>query len=324
MQKRNSLLGISLSFALLGLIIIAWFQRQAIFDQIRLHNYNPPTSIIQLATSTTMNDKTRRLFYVYHPELDSREEFSDHCPNRQEKSIVLGCYVSPYGIYLFDVSDERLAGIEEVTAAHEILHAAYDRLSSGEKKEIDQLLNQAFSEITDNRIKATIESYSAAGADINNELHSILGTEVRNLPTELETYYSRYFNNRKKIVSFSEQYEKAFSDRKAQADSFLKRMEEIEGQLQTLRNEIDASESSLTNQRQVLEQERRTTQDANTFNTKVGAYNNQVTIYQAKIQTYNSLVSEHNDILKKYNAIALEESELIKAIDSRPSTIQSQ
>ncbi len=323
-QKRRSIFSFGFSFGLLAIVAVAWFQRQAIFDWWRLRNYQAPHSIVQLAENTTMNTSAQRMFYVYHPTLDSREEFAGHCPSQREKTIVLGCYVTRIGIYLFDVTDSRLAGVEEVTAAHEMLHAAYDRLNTKDKAYVNQMLEQAFAAVSDERIKSTIDSYRQSGADVNNELHSILGTEVRNLPAELEAYYKRYFNDRSKIVNYSEQYEKAFSDRKAAAESYLKQMTEIETRLTALRSEIDSLEAGLAAQRQTLEQERRTTRDPDSFNAKVNAYNNQVTSYQAKIQTYNNLVREHNDILNKYNALALEEAELIKAIDSRPATIEAQ
>ena len=329
MRSRRSVISGIVTFGLLFLTALALWQRQNIFDWYRLRGYVPSAEVAALAANTTMSDKARRIFYVYRPELNDRAQFSSHCPNNGEKTIVLGCYINPVGIYLFDVTDERLKGIEEVTAAHETLHAAYDRLSSSEKARIDKLLNDAFSKISDKRLVDTIESYKKAGADISNELHSILGTEVRNLPPELEEYYARYFTNRVTIVEYSEKYEKVFSDRKAQADSYLKQLSDIESQLAAIRQSTDAMEAELNSQYKELQQERNrfdaTSQSAvNAYNTKVNAYNNQVAVYKTRIQTYNQLVEEHNQILEKYNAIALEENELIKAIDSRVPAVSNQ
>lgn len=324
MKSRRSLASGIFSFAFLAAVLIALLQRQAIFDWIRVRDYKPPAAIAKLATDTTMNDQTRRIFYVYHPELNDRSTFGSNCPNQAEKTIVLGCYVSQRGIYLFDVTDDRLAGVEEVTAAHEILHATYERLNGDERKKVDDMLSKAFAAVKTERIRATIESYRKAGADINNELHSILGTEVRNLTPELEAYYSRYFKDRSKVVSYSEQYEKAFNDRKALADGYLQQMGIIEKQLLVIKNEIDQMENSLSNGFRALEQERGSTNDPASFNAKVAAYNNQVATYRARVNTHNQLVARHNEILNLYNAIAVEENELIKALDSRPTTVQTQ
>src|SRR6185295_11567695 len=102
-----------------------------------------------------MTPDTRRLFYVYHPVLEDKQAFNSHCTD-SEKTIVLGCYISRTGIYLYDVTDSRLNGVEQVTAAHETLHAAYERLSSSERKRVDGLTAQAFAQVTDQRIKDTI------------------------------------------------------------------------------------------------------------------------------------------------------------------------
>ena len=54
---------------------------------------------------------------------------------------MLGCYHSNQdGIFLYNVQDARLAGVQQVTAAHEMLHAAYDRLSTKDKNYVDGLL----------------------------------------------------------------------------------------------------------------------------------------------------------------------------------------
>src|SRR5690606_3442881 len=108
--------------------------------------------------------------------------------------IVLGCFVEGQGIYLYNVSDERLDGVKEVTAAHEVLHAGYSRLSSRDKARINHLLDQAFQANNDERIKETVETYRKRDPSIvSNELHSILATEARELPSELEEHYRRYF-----------------------------------------------------------------------------------------------------------------------------------
>ncbi len=38
-------------------------------------------------------------------------------------------------------------------------------------------------------------------------MHSVLGTEVANLPPALENYYKQYFTNRQAIVNYANQYE---------------------------------------------------------------------------------------------------------------------
>lgn len=315
----------SIFFSLLIIAVpaIAWLNRDALYDTYRLRGYQPPSSVVQLATDDTMTSYSRRLFYVYRPMLQDKAAFNSSCTGN-EKTIVLGCYILRRGIYLYDVKDDRLAGVVQVTAAHEMLHASYDRLNSNDKKRVNGLLNDAYDKVTDKRIRETIDNYKKDGADTTNELHSILGTEVRDLSPELETYYKKYFANRLAVVSYSEKYEAVFSERKAQADQYL-------AQLDGLKAEIDVSNEQLTNQRaqldqqyNQLQQDRSNIKNVDEFNARVRAFNAAVGSYNAKVNRTSDLIDQYNAVLEKYNALVGEEKQLIKAIDSRPSTVETQ
>jgi len=294
---------------LLGGLGVVWTQRQNIYDWSRLRDYSPSIGITQLATDTTMNDTARKIFYVQHPELNDRDAFNQHCQGFGEHTIVLGCYAPLQGIYLFDVQDPRLTGVEQVTAAHEMLHAAYDRLSNNDRKHIDVLTQQVFEQQTDERLKNTIEAYRQRDpAVVPNELHSIIGTEVRKLPQELEDYYSRYFANRAQIVGFADQYAGVITERRTQADN-------LELEINGLKNEIDQLEKTLQEQQDDLEHDRAgiTTQSqANAFNARVAAYN-------SYIHQLNDLIARHNQLVDEYKANVVEQQELFKALDSRPT-----
>lgn len=195
------------SLTLVGLSALGLWQRQAVLDWWRLRDFAPSARIAELSQHTTMTDYGRKLFYVHHPELNDKYQFTQSCPT-SEQTIVLGCYITHQSIHIYDVQDDRLNGIEEVTAVHEMLHAAYDRLSRGEQERIDALVAKAFNEYADERVKKVVASYEQRDASVvPNELHSIIGTEVRQLPPELEEYYSKYLANRLRVVEYSEQYE---------------------------------------------------------------------------------------------------------------------
>jgi len=324
MRRLKSVTGLVFSIGLFMAVLIAVWQREAIYDWLRLYNYQPPAAVMQLASATTMNDNARRIFYVQHPEIADKAAFNKHCGN-DEQTIVLGCYINRQGIYIFGVNDPRLDGVEEVTAVHEMLHAAYDRLGKSERERINSLIDQAYANLTDQRIRDTFEAYRTAGADTANELHSILGTEVPSLPTQLETYYKRYFTNRAAIVGYSEQYQKAFSDRKAQATSLLAQLKQLKTQLDRLGNQIDQTEQQLDNEAKIIASEHTTTQDIPTFNARVNAYNAKITRLKGQIASHNQLVGQYNDVLSSYQAITFEAGQLIKAIDSRSSsTVQAE
>lgn len=306
----------------LVLPFVLWLQRWNLYDAWRLRDYNPPRRIVQLADDTQMNDQARRLFYVYHPELNDKNAFNANCMS-SERTIVLGCYVGGTGIYLYNVTDERLAGIIEVTAAHEMLHAAYERMGSGEKAKVNAMLERAYDQVTNKRIRDTIDDYRKNGASVPNELHSILGTEVRELPAELEDYYKRFFTDRLAVVGFSEKYEQAFTQRK-------EKVAQYDAQLEVLKDNIDNGQQTLAAQSQALETERARLQallaakNYEAYNAGVNGYNNQVNAYNTQVRTVRGYIDEYNAIVAARNAIATEESELVKAIDSRPTTIETQ
>ncbi len=276
---------------------------------MRLRNYSPPQAIVQLATDATFTPDARHIFYVYHPELDDRGTFNSHCSSKGEQTIVLGCYISPTGIYVYDVSDARLSGVKQVTAAHEMLHAAYDRLSSKDKAHIDDLINQAYAGVTDERIRKNIDSYRKDGADVTNELHSILGTEVPSLPAELEQYYQRYFTNRAQVVADSQKYEGVFTSLQNQAESIAQQLTALKTQIDNLEQQLSQQQSSLENDRPAIQ----TQAQADAFNARVRSFNNQVALV-------NKLVSEYNNLRDQYNQLAVQQQQLFKALDSRPAT----
>lgn len=303
---------ISVFFAA-GLFILNF---QSIYDWYRLRGYQPPASIAKLADDSAMTDLSRKLFYVNRPELNDKETFRQNCTSA-EASIVLGCYVSNTGIYIYDVQDDRLAGIEEVTAAHEMLHVAYERLDDATRQKIDALTAEAFNNLKNPRIAATVEQYRKTDESVvPNELHSILGTEVAQLPPALEEHYAEYFSDRAVVVSLAERYEKAFTAREAKIAKMDKQLAALDVSIKSAQAEIDGLNQELQLQRKEL--------DAALAANNASVYNAGVPVYNAAVQEYNQLVADtrdeiarYNQIVKERNALALEERDLYKSLDSR-------
>lgn len=317
--------GFLFSLTLLALPIVVWWQRVAVIDWWRLRGYSPPAEVVSLADAAAMNDFAKRVFYVNHPKVEKNSaQFRSQCP-QGEKTIVLGCYRSPQlGIVIYDVTDPRLDGVEEVTAAHEMLHAAYDRLGADEKQKVNNLLNSFYLQLNDARIKETVSLYRQTGPEhVINEMHSIFGTEVSGLPAELESYYSRYFTDRQKVVKAAAGYESEFSSR-------LEKIAEYEKQLDHLRADIEAQESSLKSQAAGLESDRQRL-EALRQSGQIEEYNSQVTAFNAKVNSYNQgvarlrrSINSYNSLLDNYNTIAGELRSLYSAIDTRLTTQSAQ
>lgn len=295
-----------------------FFLRQPVLDWYKLRGYEPPREITSLADETTLRQDWRRLFFVNRPEIAEAETFNTHC-RKNEFTIVLGCYISGQnGIYILDVTDERLEGIKQVTAAHEFLHAAYERLGRSERDRIDSLLTQTYVNLSGNtRVRETIEQYRRQDPSVvSNELHSILGTEVRDLPAELEDYYSRYFADRHKIVEYSELYEQAFIERRNAVRDYDAQLQILKDEIEAMTDDAEDAEAELRAMRDEMNKLRSSGQTSE-YNAMVPGYNSRVNQYNRDIDRLQAKIFQYNDIVNKRNMLAAEEAELIDAIDSR-------
>lgn len=301
-------------------LAVVYFQ-QNIYDWWRLRDYSPANRIVELADVTGMNDEGRKLFYIGHPELQNQEEFNTNC-SVDELSIVLGCYTGAGDIYIYDVKDERLNGVEEVTAAHEMLHVAYERLSSSERATVDDMTRKAFKTLDDDRVQDTVAEYRKRDTSVvPNELHSILGTEAAKLPSDLEQYYTRYFADRQKVVGYLEQYESEFEKREEKVERLDRRLSSLQAKINTNRPLIDAQRVDIEQARERLN-DLRSSGDTSAYNAAVPEFNSLVNSYNALVSITSSQIDDYNTLVKERNSLVVEVQDLTEAIDSTPEKIQ--
>lgn len=304
--------------------LLAFYFRQEVYDWWRIGQYEASPAITRIVNNTAMSGDAVKLFYVTHPRVVDSDEFNQNC-SIGEFSIILGCYVHQglvSNIYIFNVTDKRLSGIQEVTAAHEMLHSAYERLGNSEKEEINAQLLDYLKNTKNQRLLDTIKEYENHDpAIVPNELHSILGTEIADLPDELEQYYGRYFTDRSKVVKYAQDYEQEFSSRQ-------KRVEEIDKELANLKSKIDSNLANLDSLEAELNA-KRAHMNSLRAQGKISEYNSEVDNYNALVNEYNSLVSVIESQISQYNALAAERNSLIvevrglvEAIDSSPEKIR--
>lgn len=303
---------------MLVIVVAGIIQAQPIMDWWRLRGYTAPANIEAVASDTTMTDTAKHLFYLNRPDIASKAAFRSKCPDYGEKTIVIGCYQSPQrGIYVLAVDDSRLQGIEQVTAAHEMLHAAYDRLKSSEKKKVDQEL-QDYAEhgLTDERIKGILDSYKQTepGQQLN-EMHSIFGTEIAILPQPLEQYYARYFSDRHKVAAYAERYQSAFTSRRQQIADYDARLAAENKQVKANLAKLDAQSKEIDAIQQQLDNLRSSGNIA-VYNAGVGDYNQRVNAYNSLLDETKTQISKYNQEVDERNALAAETTELQQAIDS--------
>jgi len=322
----NRLLKLVLCLLILAVPIFALWQRNALYDWVRLRGYTPPANIVSLANQDTFSAYTKHMFYVNHPELlNSVQAFRQHCPEN-EGTIVLGCYHSgQQGIYIYNVQDPTLAGVQQVTAAHEVLHSIYARLSTKDRDYVDGLLEDYYqNDLHDSRVQAEVKLYQQTEPnDVMDEMHSTFGTEIASLPLPLEKYYQRYFSNRQSIVAFEQNYQGEFTSRENQVTA-------DDAQLTALKQQIDSQEQSLNQQLAQLNSDRarldslRNSNQIGAYNSAVGSFNSEVSSYNAGVDQLKGNIANYNDLVDNRNAIAQDLASLDQAIDTRLTTQTAQ
>jgi len=296
--------------------------RQRIVDQITVWGYSASPEATNLVKRAGMNDNGIFYYYASQPALfdtSSAASFNKACSNTEKTTAILGCY-SNSKIFINVISDKQLDGISEVTAAPETLHAIYNRLSDSEKTKVDKLLEDEYVALSKDKyysdLLAFYSSYEPGQRD--NELHSIIGTEVAKISPELEAYYDQYFTNRQDVVNLDVQYSSVFKSLKAKADA-------LSGQIDSLLSTVTSLTNQYNNDAQQLKS------DINSFNSRAqsGGFTSQsqfnaeravltgranaldgmrATI-QSDYKNYQSLVAE-------YNSYATQSKKLYDTINS--------
>lgn len=235
-------------------------------DQLVASQFDAPDEILRYATAAGLSETGELYFLASLPQIVSGVEFDRFC-TRQEPGIgVLGCYTTrDRRIYLFDVTDQRLTSVEPVVAAHEMLHAAWARLSVDERNRLAELLEEGFASLPDDhQLRDRIATYEADNpASRIPELYAILGTEIRDLPPALEDHYSLYFSDRSRVVSLSDEVYRVFST--------------LSDQLQALATELESRAAEIDGLRYTWEQASASLrEDVNAFNADMEAFKERV------------------------------------------------
>lgn len=274
-------------------------------DAVTVWRYDATPAISSYATRSGMSERGRFLFYASLPEVVPAEAFNAVCSRDQPEVGVLGCYTLADGrIYLYDITNVELEPFEVVIAAHEMLHAAWDRLTIEEQTLLVEPLESAFAAVDpESELAQRIISYEDFDPDSRiPELYAILGTELADLPPELEEHYAEYFDDRSAVVTIWQEVEAIFLELEQE-------LERLNGELDRLAAEIDTEQATADQIATALEV------DIAAFNERAsrpGGYTSQsaferdrqmlidrqadlnaaIAATNAKIEAYNALVDE--------------------------------
>ena len=301
-----------------GLGAAAFASAPTLLDQWRASQFTPSREIEKVTTQLSLTSRAKQIFYATAPEINDSNEFNDNCKSTERTSAILGCYYQDR-IYLYNIQNEELNGAREVTAAHEMLHAAYARLNMFERKKVDALVQSEYDTIKDDvTIKEVMQYYSQAEpGDELNELHSIIGTTVKDLPTDLEQYYARYFTNRAGIVALNQQYTSVFTKISTEADALQSKLKTEEAAIKTETSGYTTDLAQLNMDIQSFNQRAQdgsfTSQsDFQIARSALVARSNEMTARQTAL---NDRIASYNNDVAALNKLAVRADQLNKSIN---------
>ncbi|WP_313357501.1 hypothetical protein [Microbacterium sp.] len=176
----------------------------------------PPLSaeFADLADRMMLTAEGREVFAFTQPRYADADEIAEFCGDEShdpENESTLGCFTgfeqsrAQDRIFVYRPTDERLAQSTVTTAAHELLHAVYARMSSEEKTQVAELLSAATALVpADDPVHDQIAA-SMNGDDEKRatEQFAYLGSQVHpdiGFTAELEQIYARTFTDRGALV----------------------------------------------------------------------------------------------------------------------------
>lgn len=292
--------------------------QQFVVDKISVLQYQPSAGVVALTEDVNFTDEGKFYFYAAHPVIDGTTLFNTKCERQEKESAILGCYVNNL-IYIYDVKNQKLTGVETVTAAHEMLHVAYRRLPANEKERINALLSDEYAKLNDADLKSRMEYYERTEpGEKFNELHSIIATEFKSVSPELEAHYGRYFRDRQNIVSLHSSYSSQFKE-------LSSKQKELSTELDTLAAEIKRLSDQYNNAVEKLNT------DISRFNDQAqsGQFASQAEFSNARAQLLtrsdqlatlrddiNGKVNQYEAKRLEYNATVNEANKLQESLDS--------
>lgn len=302
---------------------------RTVSDVLTVAQYDPTPAVSGYATRAAMSERGRFLFYASTPQVVLGDAFDGVCSRDEPDVGVLGCYTLADGrIYLYDIANVELAEFEVVVAAHEMLHAAWDRMSADDQQALVDPLEEAFSTIEpQSELALRIASYEKADpASRIPELYAIIGTEFAVVPAVLEEHYATYFDDRAIVVSLWQQVEAIF----VEIDEELNR---LSGELDRLATEINTEQSAADQIATALEA------DITAFNGRAnrpGGYTSQSaferdrqalidrqTALTAAIDANNAKIATYNAVREQFTALNDEADALNRDLNIDPQPIES-
>lgn len=303
-------------FVLVVIVIAIILNRAWIYDWFRGVIYRPTAEMVSIRDKLNLTGRGDFLFNATQPELNGADDFNANCRQDEGEVAVLGCYAAG-NIYVYNITDTKLDGIRELTAAHELLHAVWARMSNAEKEDLKPILQKVYQDNL-SVLKDDIETY--ADDERIEEIFVRAGTEIKKLPDVLEKYYAEIFSDQDVVVDFYEKYIAVFREIKMQ-------MEGLASEIEVLRDSINVKMAEYENKVSQLETDiagfNSCAETAGCFVTEAefNVRRNALVVREGELNLLNdeinNMIDDYNLKVDEYNADALESRKLQNMINSK-------
>lgn len=324
-MKSSTKVTAAVAGVLVAILLVEAFDFFGGYDFIKAGFYHPTEEMQSIINSLDLTSRGERILKAASPTLDTRDVFNEKCNSHSIDIYVLGCFLTAEDrIHLYDVTEKELDGVKEATTAHELLHAVYLRLPFWEQSSLNAKMKEYYDSLeSSSEIKKSLKLYEED--DFYDELHSRLGTEVKDLPLDLEKHYEAIFKDQDKIVDFYEKYSNTFKKYEAETAK-------LADKINKLQQEIDTEEKSLSDRAANLNSR------ITNYNNRVAAHNytdvysiraegdglqNESNIINSDYDKLNKKIDEYNKLIGEYNESIIRTNEIFNSINSNSGKIET-
>lgn len=236
-----------------------------------LNYQHAPATVRALESQAHLSRQGQLYYYGADPKIVDKAKVQKDCAAVASEGL-LGCYDGKR-ISILDITDPQFQSEEPVTAAHEMLHAAYDNLSKEQRQQAEKLLSNELKRQNNTDLNDRINKYPNRSAQLD-EAFAILGSENsdQSLSPELANFYKRYFIDRAAVVASHQKFESQF--------------DQLEARIKERKTQLDARKTQL---------------DRDLANGNIARYNSQVDSYNTLVSEYNDLINQYNDLGQRFN-----------------------
>lgn len=312
--------------------VFAYSNKQFLSDVWAANTFQPSPEITSLQESIALTDRGNRVFLASQPTLDDAEQFNENCASvdHDEDGHILGCFADDQ-IHLFNIQDERLAGIVEVTAAHELMHAVFQRIQGPARDDLVNKLIDLYDEmkVTHPVLSERMSVYEhLSRTSFANELHSVFATEAWPLPVWLQQHYAQWFTDQQVISTFYNSFHGTFEDLYAQSEALSAELESIRADVEQrrvlYREALDIYNAELADFKQRNEAYEFSSNPAefyrlrDDFDARRAALNAEVDAINAEIARYEALRAELNKLSELNRELQSQMSAQLSEDDTLP------